>query len=399
MTIPPEFTPEAVAAASPPEKQLFTEFLKSREPFESMLENNPWLRPPDTSKPLEWGTGRYWDTTVARKHEYWKKFDLPMASKDIKQLRHDFLEWGFCLVEDGMSKDQCDRFRKRLWEQAEGERMAGMDQPTPSGQYVNTLVNKGDCFAKCIEQNPQAVQAGPLIEQIMDETLGKGWICHSFLSNGADPGGYPQGLHFDQGPLLPWLTDEAPALVNTMYIPQDVNEVNGGTLVIPGSHKTLIKAGTGGKIGELPPAINLEARAGTIMLFDGRLLHGAGANRSKERRFVATMSNIKSWMRSQENWVLSISPDVLQAASPKLLHRMGFQSLVYGGTVEGFGLGARGRIGDPWGSLKQFRQAIDNGEYLRVGELSASSTAEELKRDYTLRSAMVNARSGSPKSA
>ncbi|MCZ6501018.1 MAG: phytanoyl-CoA dioxygenase family protein [Gammaproteobacteria bacterium] len=392
MSIPLEFTAEEVKARSPREKQLYTDFLKSGEPFKSMLENNPWLLPPDVKKPLEWGTGRYWDTTVARKHDYWKKFDLPIATKDIDEMRRDLREWGFCLIEDGMSEAQCDRFRHRLLEQAEGERMAGMHQPTPSGQYVNTLVNKGKCFAQCIEQNPEAVQAGPLIEQIMDETLGKGWICHSFLSNGADPGGYPQGLHIDQGPLLPWQTQEAPALFNTMYIPQDVNDVNGSTLLIPGSHKVMAQAGSAGVIGELPPAINLEARAGTIVLFDGRLLHGTGVNRTQERRVVATMSNVKSWMRSQENWVLSVSPEVLESASPKLLHRMGFQALVYGGTVEGFGLGARGRIDEPWGSLKQFRQAYDKGNYTRVGELSAQSTEAELKRDYTLRSAMQNAR-------
>ena len=392
MSIPLEFTPAEVKARSPQEKQLYTDFLKCGEPFKSMFENNPWLLPPDLKKPLEWGTGRYWDTTVARKHEYWKKFDLPEATKDIDEMRRDLREWGFCLIEDGMSQAQCNRFRLRLLEQAEGERMAGMQQPTPSGQYVNTLVNKGKIFAQCIEQNPEAVQAGPLIEQIMDETLGKGWICHSFLSNGADPGGYPQGLHIDQGPLLPWLTQEAPALFNTMYIPQDVNDENGSTLVIPGSHKVMAEAGSGGIIGKLPPAVNLEARAGTIILFDGRLLHGTGVNRTDERRFVATMSNVKAWMRSQENWVLSVSPEVLESASPKLLHRMGFQALVYGGTVEGFGLGARGRIDEPWGSLKQFRQAYDEGHYTRVGELSAQSTKAELKRDYTLRFAMKNAR-------
>ena len=392
MAVPNEFTQQAVQARSPLDKQLYTDFLRSREPFNSMFESNPWLLPPDLKQPLEWGTGRYWDTTVARKHDYWKKFDLPVATKDIDQMRHDLREWGFCLVEDGMSEAQCDRFRQRLLEQAEGERLAGMEHPTPSGQYVHTLVNKGKCFAQCIEQDPEAVQAGPLIEQIMDETLGKGWICHSFLSNGADPGGYPQGLHIDQGPLLPFQTQEAPALFNTLYIPQDVDDVNGSTLVIPGSHKIMAQAGGGGTVGELPPAINLEARAGTIVLFDGRLLHGTGANRSQERRFVATMSNVKSWMRTQENWVLSISPEVLDSASPKLLHRMGFHALTYGAKVEGFGIGARGRIGDHWGSLKQFRQAYDKGEYRRVGELSANSSAEELGRDYTLRAARSNAR-------
>ena len=57
------------------------------------------------------------------------------------------------------------------------------------------------------------------------------------------------------------------------------------------------------------------------------------------------MSNVKPWMRTQENWVLSVAPDVLAAASSKLCHRLGLQALTYGSTVEGFGLGARGREG------------------------------------------------------
>jgi ectoine hydroxylase-related dioxygenase (phytanoyl-CoA dioxygenase family) len=392
MSLPHEFTQEYVKENSPLDEQLYTGFLKSGEPFKSMYENNPWLLPPDIKKPLEWGGGQYWDTTVARKHEYWKAFDLPAATQDINQMRSDLKEWGYCLIDEAMSADQCSQFKQRLWDQAEGERLAHMQQPTPSGQYINTLVNKGEIFGLCIEQNPDAVQAGPVIEQLLDETLGKGWICHSFLSNGADPGGYPQGLHTDQGPLLPMQTVEAPALMNTMYIPQDVNEENGGTLIIPGSHSVMAEAGSGGQIGKLPPTINLEASAGTIMLFDGRIIHGTGVNRSNERRFVATMSNVKSWMRTQENWVISVSPEVLESASPKLLHRMGFQSLVYGGTIEGFGLGAAGRINDPWGSIKQFRQAYDNGNYMRVGQLSAESSEDELNRDYTLRQAMQNAR-------
>jgi ectoine hydroxylase-related dioxygenase (phytanoyl-CoA dioxygenase family) len=390
--IPEEFSPALVKARSPIEEQLYTEFLKSGEPYKSLYANNPWLVPPKHKETLQWGTGRYWDTTVARKHSYWKNIDLPTLTKDIRQMRVDLKQWGYCLIEEGMSAAQYATIKQRILDQAEGERLAGIAQPTPSGQYVNTLINKGDCFALCIEQHPDAVQAGPLIEQLMDETLGKGWICHSFLSNGADPGGYPQGLHIDQGPLLPWVTAEAPALVNTMYILEDVDEVNGGTLVIPGSHKILAQAGSGGTIGKLPPTINLEAPGGTIMIFDGRMLHGTGANRSDIRRFVATMSNVKSWMRTQENWALSVRPEVLEAASPKLLHRIGLQALVYGATVEGFGLGAGGRVGDPWGAIKQFRSAYDKGEYVRVGELGPDSPRQLLQANYTVRQAMANAR-------
>ena len=85
--------------------------------------------------------------------------------------------------------------------------------------------------------------------------------------------------------------------------------------------------------------------------------------------------------------MLTVTPEVLAEASPKLLHRMGLQALTYGGTVEGFGLGAPGRVGDAFGSLREFRQANDRGKYIRVGELSAESKPEELERAYTLRDA------------
>ena len=119
---------------------------------------------------------------------------------------------------------------------------------------------------------------------------------------------------------------------------------------------------------------------------------GTGANQTKKQRFVATMSNVKAWTRTQENWVISVAPDVLENASPKLLHRIGLQALTYGSTIEGFGLGAAGRIGDQWGSIKQFRTAYDQGEYERVRELSVNSTPEDLNKKYTVREAVKKAR-------
>ena len=381
-----EFSQEYFDENTTKENRLFNTFIDSKEPYKSIFQNNPWMIPPDIKRPLEWGD-HYWDTTVARKHDYWKNFELPSPTKDIVQIRQDFKKWGYALIEDALSEIQCQNFLNRVLEQAAGEKLAGLDAQTPSGQYVHTLINKGEVFGKCIEQNPEAVQAGVLIENFLNETLGKGWICHSFLANGAEKGKYPQGLHMDQGPLSPWMTEESPALVNTMYIPQDVNEENGGTLVIPGSHKIMIDAGSNGEIGELPPAINLEAKAGTIMMFDGRLLHGTAVNKTDEVRFVATMSNVKPWMRTQENWVLSVDPEVLNRASPKLLHRMGLQALTYGSTVEGFGMGASGKDGDERGNIKNFREAYDKGEYVRVGELSSRSSKEDLEKKYTLKEA------------
>jgi ectoine hydroxylase-related dioxygenase (phytanoyl-CoA dioxygenase family) len=392
MTEIKEFTQEYIDKNSPDKDKLFKQFLDSQEPYTSIFKNNPWLLPPDFKKPLESGD-HFWNTTVGRKHPYWKNKNLPKPTKEINQIRKDFKKWGYALIEEGMSKKQCKVFIDRLLEQAEGEKLANVNSLTPSGQYVHTLINKGKVFRQCIEQDIEAVQAGTLIENFLNETLGKGWICHSFLANGAEKGYYPQVLHIDQSPLSPWITEEAPALVNTLYIPQDVNEENGGTLIIPGSHKNIIKAGSNGDVGKLNPAINLEASAGTIMLFDGRLLHGTGVNKTSKIRFVAAMSNVKSWMRSQENWIISVDPEIIKNASPKLLHRMGMQAVTYGGTIEGFGMGAAGKVDESRGSIKYFREAFDEGEYIRVGQLSSTSPKSDLKKNYTLRQAMKKAKS------
>eukprot|EP00404_Azadinium_spinosum_P037252 CAMPEP_0180664458 /NCGR_PEP_ID=MMETSP1037_2-20121125/60640_1 /TAXON_ID=632150 /ORGANISM="Azadinium spinosum, Strain 3D9" /LENGTH=311 /DNA_ID=CAMNT_0022692597 /DNA_START=48 /DNA_END=980 /DNA_ORIENTATION=- len=309
MAVPVEFTAEFVKENSPQEKRLYHDISGFREPFKSLFANHPWMRPPSPRKPLVWGPQpqygyeRYWDTTVARKHEYWKDFDLPKPTKNINQLRHDLVKWGFCLIEDGLSKAQYAHMKQRLLEQAEAEAMLGVEWKNGPGQYVASLVNKGECFVRCIEQDPQGVQAAQ---------SSSSWVLHQDA----------QGFGF--GPFRS--CSEAPILVNTAYVLEDTNEENGGTILIPGSHKILSEAGLGPVTQKLPPPINLEAPGGTVVMWDGRLLHGAGANRSKGRRYVCTASSMKPWLRSQELWALEVKREVLEKASPKLLHRMGFQA-------------------------------------------------------------------------
>jgi hypothetical protein len=148
-----------------------------------------------------------------------------------------------------------------------------------------------------------------------------------------------------------------------------------------------------GVIGALPPTIHLEARAGTIMVFDGRLLHATGVNLTDKQRFVAIMGFIKPWMRQQENWVLTVKPEILRWAGPKLLHRMGFQAVFNGGTVEGWGINyVKGQLGDPMAGILAFRAAIDAGRYHRVGVLTPGTPSADPTHEYTLRSVIAEAK-------
>ena len=395
--IPQEFDPSFIAQQSSPDRQIYRDQTRSKEPMASLLANNPEIYFVSPQRRSEWGNwefkpGSYYDTTIGAKHTYWRDQDLPQPSKDIDRLRTDLLRWGYCKVEDALSADQIKIMRNRVLEQAEGERLAGIAQRTPSGQNINCCVNKGRCFELFVEQHPDIAQGGPLVEQLVTEALGPGWICTSLIAAISLQGGVPQALHQDQGNAL---DSRSPMSVNILTPITDIDETTGGTLLIPGSHVTLSDAVREGKpVGKLPPAINLDAKAGTMVITDGRLLHGTGINHTDEPRIVMLNGMQKPWMRQQENWMLSVRPEVLQRASAKLLHRMGYQATTGTQTNEGHGFGAQGMPDEAAGALVEFRLAADAGNYHRVGELNANSGADELNASFTLRDVVGKARAG-----
>ncbi len=372
--IPNEFTPEALSAVQTDAFRPYQSFLQSGEPYLSIFINNPWLLPPKDGDALDWGKGWYYDTTVARKHEYWRDIDLPTPTKDLQQLGRDLHEWGFCLIEDGLSAEQCSRIRERVADQAAAERALGIGYLVSSQQHVWSLVNKGADFVGLLQHDPDSVQAGPMIERILDETLGTGWNHFSLLANISYPGCYPQPMHQDQTWVAPIHTHEAPILVNSMYILQDVDERNGGTLLVPGSHRANGEPGKG-LYGALPRPINLEAPAGTVLMFDGRLLHGGAVNHTDDHRYVLTNSVVKPWARQQESFLLGVSPEVLAEATDKLLWRLGLQSMITANLVEGYGYRGTAQSGDANGSLAAVRRRFD-GAYRHVGELSMATVHE-----------------------
>ncbi len=375
MAIPVEFTPEVFNASKDDAFTPYRRFLGSGEPYRSLMKNNPWMKVPGPDDVLEWDKGWYYDTTVGRKHPYWHDQLLPTPTKDIGRLRHDLFEWGYCLIEDGLSDAQVEVIHKRVAEQAAAERALGVAHVSPAQQHVWALVNKGDVFLRCMEMDPDAIQSGPLIERLHDETLGAGWNHLSFISNISFPGCHPQGLHQDQSFIAPYLPLEAPVLVNTVYILQDVNEHNGGTLLIPGSHRP--NGRDGECYGELPPPINLEAPRGAVMLMDGRVFHGGAVNRSDRLRYIITNSVVKPWIRQQENFALTMSPEVLAKASDKLLMRTGMLATSTRGMVEGYGYSGSGRTGDPNGSIVHVRKLMDQNDYRRLPALTPADVAEQ----------------------
>ena len=406
MSLPKEFTTRYIDQASTgPTSPLYQDIVSSKEPYRSLTRQNFHQSaqygynhkvehaPADSPAPgLDLENDNLYYNTDGAATEYWRHADLPKPRKDINALRHDLAEWGYCLIDQALSAEQLKRMHQRISDQAAGERKAGIaswtgTEPAPGDkltttQFVHCLINKGQQFIDCVEHKTEGVQAAQVIERLITESIGKRFLMSSFIAIITNKHNLPQGLHQDQA-IAPFQDAAAPFTCNTMFILDDMGPHNGGTLVVPGSHKLLSEPGTGQPITTpLPPAINLTAPAGTVMIFEGRLLHGTGVNRSDKPRTVLVMNSIKPFMRQQELHMFSARKEILENASDKLLYRLGAIPMGLGG-IEGAWNGDR---------LVGQRLALEQGQYLTVGELSPDSSIEELNKDFGYRHSEVGER-------
>ena len=141
-------------------------------------------------------------------------------------------------------------------------------------------------------------------------------------------------LHSDQG-YVP-LDISIPVVANIMWMLDDFTEANGATRVVPGSHLLRRHPDPTNR----PRSSAATGRAGSALVFDGRLWHGTGRNVTDRPRHGVLSYFARPFMRPQENCTLSIADDVLAVASPWLKELLGFRVWRSLGGVEGpFGRG------------------------------------------------------------
>ncbi|MEZ5226263.1 MAG: phytanoyl-CoA dioxygenase family protein [Acidimicrobiales bacterium] len=98
-----------------------------------------------------------------------------------------------------------------------------------------------------------------------------------------------------------------------MWAISDFTADNGGTLMVPGSHRW-----TADRVAQPDEIVAAEMPAGSVLVWLGGTLHGAGANVSDQWRYGVVVTYSVAWLRQEENQYLSIPPDVLATLSPEL---------------------------------------------------------------------------------
>jgi ectoine hydroxylase-related dioxygenase (phytanoyl-CoA dioxygenase family) len=183
-------------------------------------------------------------------------------------------------------------------------------------RLVWNLINKGDCFLKLID-HPKIL---PLIQHLIGDRV---CLC-SMGAHMNGSGNEKMALHQDQWPLVPHPMD-FPFMANVMYLISDNSPENGGTRLIPGSHKwPLIDYRTANNEAIQEKATSLTAPKGTAIVWEGRLWHGNGLNRSGSIRSNISTAFLQPWVKPQENHQYSIRDEVLKKITEKQKHILGF---------------------------------------------------------------------------
>ena len=173
---------------------------------------------------------------------------------------------------------------------------------------IYNLLAKGSPFAR-IPIHPAVL---PVVEGVLDA----GCLISSLSSISIGPDETPQPIHSDDQVIaLP--RPHPPLVCNTMWAITDFSEENGATHLIPGSHRRDAYPAYGQAYDSIPA----EMSRGSVLVWNGALWHGGGANRTAERRVGIAMNYCAGFIRQQENQQLGI-PQALARTFPERLQRL-----------------------------------------------------------------------------
>jgi ectoine hydroxylase-related dioxygenase (phytanoyl-CoA dioxygenase family) len=169
-----------------------------------------------------------------------------------------------------------------------------------------------------------------LVNELVDHVIGKSAICHlmnaillrpnsnEFINDYRDY--FQSQFHRD----FPRHLGGKPLSINTFYCLTDFSEENGSTRFILGSHQ---RDDTSPPESLGAPA-SVQARAGSVIVFDSTIWHAGGTNTSSNVRVGVNTQWTYHWIKQQIDLVRYLGSDLRSTFSPQVQQRLGFNSQV-----------------------------------------------------------------------
>jgi ectoine hydroxylase-related dioxygenase (phytanoyl-CoA dioxygenase family) len=237
------------------------------------------------------------------------------ATAHIERVRRD----GYTIVENAIAPDLIEALNAalmRLERDLDAKPAANGFEGRHTVRIYNLLAH-GAPF----DQVPVHDSVLPIVEGVLDPEC----LISSLSSIAIDPGETAQPIHADDM-VIPLEKPHASLVCNSMWALTDFTEANGATRLVPGSH-TRGNPEYGGSYASIPA----EMAKGSVLIWDGALWHGGGANLTDKRRTGVAMNYCAGFIRQQENQQLGVPAEIARGFPPRLRQLMGYG--VYRGLI------------------------------------------------------------------
>lgn len=247
------------------------------------------------------------------------------------EVARQLAETGWCCLPGVLTPARAAEVRQRLVNAAVESEARGVTttyiglDPNAQNVRVFNLLDLDRIFLDLI--------AHPTAIALVRFLLGEHFLISNFTANIARPGSGSMAMHSDQGIVTtpPWVAAEA---INIIWVLDDMDEQNGATRYVPGSHRWQTFEDVPADARSLSKPF--EAQAGSVLAMDGRLWHTSGANRSADReRALLFGFYCADHIRPQSNWNVQLRNEVQGSLSPEMRQWLGLDegNVRYGGTI------------------------------------------------------------------
>ncbi|HEY3142636.1 MAG TPA: phytanoyl-CoA dioxygenase family protein [Acidimicrobiales bacterium] len=234
---------------------------------------------------------------------------LPGDSVQVDDVVASLEEQGYSLIERMLSEDEVTAKRDEL---------ARLSAETPKGRNdfegfdtrrVYALFGKSRMF--------DDLALHPLLTGAADKLL-EYYQLSAPVGLTIGPGETRQPIHTDDLIYpLPWPHQHV--VLNTIVALCDFTEANGGTRIVPGSHRwPRTRRPTEAE------AIPVEMPAGSALTYVGTTWHGGGANTTDQVRPSILVEYVAAWLRPQESQLLVVPPEVVRNLPQRLQELLGY---------------------------------------------------------------------------
>lgn len=236
----------------------------------------------------------------------------PLVRSHVEQIA----KRGYTILEDVIAPERVDAISEALLrlERDEAIRPAANEFEGSATIRIYNLLAR----ARIFEEIPVHEAVLPVVAGVLD----RGCLISSLSSISILPGESAQPIHADDQ-LMPLPRPHPPLVCNTMWALTDFTEANGATRIVPGSHQRP-DAPPYGDPSIQSQTVAAEMRRGSVLVWNGSLWHGGGANQTDERRVGIAMNYCAGFIRQQENQQLGIPAETVRGFSKRLRQLVGY---------------------------------------------------------------------------